>query len=120
MKDILFVTEQSGPINTQILSKTTSVAKQLYQKILILLLSDIDTIYRQRSGCNLVKLLKGSNYISDNLILTLGSNACSNVLRLLQTQDSQLVKSLVPSVSDGHLFFELTLNSGQSFKGSII
>lgn len=119
MKDICFTQAKTMLVQPHILGKSSIQGLLLYQKILILILSDDSNTYRSDSGVGLIKLLKGANTPADQMLQSLGNIACAQVKSLLDAQDIQKLKSLTADASNGSLYITLELESGQTYTGAL-
>lgn len=119
MKDICFTQAKTTAVQPKILGKSSIQGLLLYQKILVLLLSDSSSLYREDSGAGLISLLKGSNTPADQLLQALGSIACAQVKGLLDPSDVEKLKDLTASAQNGSLYITLELESGQTYTGAL-
>lgn len=117
MKDICFTELKTQAIVPDIRGKTYSTGQLIYQKILILILSDKDGIYRTNTGTTLIQLIHGVNTPNDALLQTLGTTACNDAYSLLSAQDISHIDSLRASASNGQLSITLKLKDGQTYTG---
>lgn len=119
MKDICFTQKNSTVIQPTILGKITDQNQILYQKILVLTLSNIFDTYRQSAGCVLINLLQGSNIPDDNILSNIGTTACAKVYQCLDADDVNLIKNLQAYASNGQLIIKLQTIDGSVYTGGV-
>lgn len=119
MKDLKFTQPKTMEIAPDIKGKTTVDGLILYQKLLTLILSPSNGAYREQAGTTLTQLLQGANTPQDDVLLAIGTNACSTARNLLAVQDSDLIDSLEAAAQDGSLTITLTLTDGQTYTGAL-
>lgn len=119
MRDIQFIQPKTEIIFPVIKGKTTIDGLLLYQKILVLMLSPVNGLYRESAGTSLTQLLQGANTPANDVLLAIGTNACSTARNCLDVQDVQLIDSLSASAQDGRLSITLTLIDGQTYTGTL-
>lgn len=119
MKDIQIINTEKTVVQPQLLCVTTDKKLRIYQKILVLLLSNTNNIYRYQQGTQITQLLQGANIPSVDFLLHLGQTACSQVLSQLDIQDRKYIKSLKAEVDGGNLFISLTVQNNETIKGII-
>ena len=117
MKDICFTELRTQQVSPSIKGKTYSTGQLIYQKILLLMLSDKSGLYRENSGTSLIRLIHGVNTPNDALLQTLGTTACNDAYSLLSAQDISHIDSLRASASNGQLSITLKLKDGQTYTG---
>lgn len=119
MKDMQFTQPKTMLIQPHVLGVASVQGLILYQKILVLMLSSSSSSYRENAGTQLIDLLSGSNTPSDQLLTSLGSNACAQARSLLDSQDIDKMDSLTASASNGVLSITLRLKDGQTYTGEL-
>lgn len=118
MKDLLFTETKTQDIKPKILGKTQT-GLRLYQKILVLLLSSVNSDYRETSGTNLTSYLGKVNVTDNGFLQALGTAACKNALQLLDAQDSALIEQLTADVQYSSLYITIKLTDGTTYTGAL-
>ena len=118
MTDLLFTQPKTQQVKLSLLGKTNTGIR-LYQKILILMLSDSSGLYRSNMGTVLTSVIGRSNLTQPNMLLQLGRTACTDALRFLDSQDRQLISSLQASYQNGELFITMKLTDGTTYTGGL-
>ena len=118
MKDLLFTQTKTQEIKPKILGKTQS-GLRLYQKILVLLLSSINSEYREYAGTNLTSYLGKANITADGFLQALGTSACKNALQLLDSEDRALIDKLTANVQYSTLYITIMLTDGTTYIGAL-
>lgn len=116
MRDLQFIDKTSYNIQPYVIGKTNDRLLMLYQKILVLLLTQGNTEFRQYQGTQLISLLQGANIPAQNFLQHLGQISCNQVLQQLDSEDRQLISNLSASVQNGSLFIVLKTED-QQIKG---
>ena len=70
-------------VTPNIQGKTSVEGLMLYQKLMILILSPVNGLYRQNAGTTLTELLQGANTPTADVLLALGTSACLTAKNLL-------------------------------------
>lgn len=119
MRDLQFTQPKTMLIQPEIKGKTSVDGLKVYQKLLVLILSPSNGVYREQAGTVLTELLQGANTPQDDVLLAIGTNACSTARSLLDPQDNQLIDTLEASAQNGQLTITVTLIDGQTYTGAL-
>ena len=120
MKDIQFTLPKTMQITPNIQGKTSVEGLKVYQKLMILILSPSNGLYREQAGTSLTELLQGSNTPTDEILLALGTSACLTAKNLLDIQDMEKLKSVTAEASNGSLSITVQLQDGETYTGVLI
>lgn len=118
MIDILFTTTKNGPVTTKILG-ATDTGIRLYQKIIILLLSSANDMYRQQYGSQLPDLVGKVNISDDITLQNFGVMACSGVLQQLDPEDRAQIQTLTATAQNLKLYITISLRDGTTYTGAL-
>lgn len=118
MTDLLFTQPKTQQVSLSLLGKT-SAGIRLYQKILVLMLSQAGSGYRQSGGTLLTSIVGKANITQPDMVLQMGRAACTDALRLLDKEDRDLIDSLQASYSAGSLIITMKLTDGTSYTGEL-
>lgn len=116
MKDLQILQKKTMTIQPCLLDKIYDKNFLLYQKILILLLSNVDSLYRN-DGCNLVQIMQGSNVPDPKFLQTLATSCCDQVITTLDAEDRALLQRIWMSVDNGQLNIHVKMKNAQLFEG---
>ena len=119
MTDIQIIRKNTGQLQPRLVDKTTQDSIRIYQKVLVLLLTNNSALFRQQCGTSLLKALAGINYYNDQILNNLVQAAKLELLSSLQEQDSQLLQALQLSVSGSSISVNIILKDGTTQFGVI-
>lgn len=118
MLDIQILPKKSGQLVLSLLGKTQQTAFLLYQKIIIMFLTNSSSLFRQNYGSSLLTNLGCCNH-NLNVMSNTAQMAKQQVLNSLDLQDKNNIQSLQVQVIGSQLAIKVTAIDGSEHQGVI-
>lgn len=119
MKDIAFIRPISQIISGTIKNSSTDQGLLLYQKIIVMILSSVDSAYRQEAGTSFIEHLGKSNFAGNDYMRSLLQTACVQAKQCLDLQDSNKIQNISVQTPGDSANITVELKNGEIYTGTI-